>query len=75
MPEFIWQIIVTLLASAALGGVTFIWTNHLRHTKEALTRIEKKMDEGANHNREDHEKFFDRIGELERDVGILKDRK
>lgn len=66
---------LSVLGGLAATAVGVIWKNHLRHINAAWVRIEKRLDDITERNREDHEKFFDRIGKLEIDVGVLKNRK
>ncbi len=66
---------LSVIGGLAATAVGFIWKNHLRHNRTALVEIGKKIDKMEKRNREDHKEFFGRLGDLERDVGILMNRK
>lgn len=67
--------VLSVVGGLGATAVGFIWKNHLRSMHRTMEEMKDKFETMETRNREDHKEFFRRLGELEVDVGVLKNRK
>ena len=67
-------VVIAVVLSTLAEGVRRLWMNHYKTLGEQIDKLDKKITKHHDENRTSHEGMYDRLGTLETEQAVQKER-